>query len=344
MTRARGLNLRQRWAAWWDARLPRRDTLTLTQRNLYILPSRTGWWFGAVVMVLLLASINEQVNLGYALAFLLAGVALASIHQTHANLQGLSLHLQGMHSVHAGNALPLTIALRNKHRRRARLGIQIKAQADASLWTDVAPGDEVMVELSITATQRGWLELPRLTVDTQYPMGFFRVWAYWKPQRQALIWPAVDPLAPPLPEQDMDTPSPVPTKQAQSHQGSDSAEGLRPYRRGDPLRMIAWKKSSRAWAAGQDPIAREPMSSHPAERWLDFDRSQGLQGLSTEARLSRLAAWLVQAQTLADAQGPLYGLKLPGVTLPCSAGPAHLKACMNALAIWPSVLSHTTSP
>lgn len=34
--------LRQRWQAWWDARLPRVDQLTLTHRNLYILPTRMG--------------------------------------------------------------------------------------------------------------------------------------------------------------------------------------------------------------------------------------------------------------------------------------------------------------
>ena len=33
----------QRWRAWWNARHPRSDTLTLTQRNIYIVPTRAGF-------------------------------------------------------------------------------------------------------------------------------------------------------------------------------------------------------------------------------------------------------------------------------------------------------------
>jgi len=70
--------LRQRWSDWWEARLPRQDQMRLTQRNLYILPTRAGWGFAAVVSVLLLAAINEQINLGYALARRRISLALRS--------------------------------------------------------------------------------------------------------------------------------------------------------------------------------------------------------------------------------------------------------------------------
>ena len=38
--------LRARWQAWWMARQPVSDTHELTQRNLYIVPSRAGWRLG----------------------------------------------------------------------------------------------------------------------------------------------------------------------------------------------------------------------------------------------------------------------------------------------------------
>ena len=43
--------LRQRWALWWQGRLPRTDTLLLTQRNVYILPTRAGWMLGVTLAV-----------------------------------------------------------------------------------------------------------------------------------------------------------------------------------------------------------------------------------------------------------------------------------------------------
>ena len=74
---------------WWQTRLPATDTLALTQRNVYILPTRAGWMLGVTLAVLLIGSINYQLNLGYALTFLLAGSALVSMHLTHATLRGL---------------------------------------------------------------------------------------------------------------------------------------------------------------------------------------------------------------------------------------------------------------
>mgnify|MGYP000753563453 CR=1 FL=1 len=38
--------IRQRIRRWFENRLPRSDSWTLTQRNLYILPTRAGWGFG----------------------------------------------------------------------------------------------------------------------------------------------------------------------------------------------------------------------------------------------------------------------------------------------------------
>jgi len=51
-------HLRQRFQRWLEARLPLSDTITLTQRSVYILPTRPGFMLGATILVLLGASIN----------------------------------------------------------------------------------------------------------------------------------------------------------------------------------------------------------------------------------------------------------------------------------------------
>ena len=61
--------LRRRFQRWWQARLPLSDTLQLTQRNVYILPTSSGWMLALTLVVLLVASINYQLNLGYLLTF-----------------------------------------------------------------------------------------------------------------------------------------------------------------------------------------------------------------------------------------------------------------------------------
>jgi hypothetical protein len=42
---AGSFSVRRRFRAWWQARLPLTDQWTLTQRNIYILPTRAGLAF-----------------------------------------------------------------------------------------------------------------------------------------------------------------------------------------------------------------------------------------------------------------------------------------------------------
>ena len=65
--------LRSRIDGWFLSRRPPSDTLELTQRNVYIVPSTAGWMLGVTLLLLLVGSINYQLNLGYLLTFLLAG-------------------------------------------------------------------------------------------------------------------------------------------------------------------------------------------------------------------------------------------------------------------------------
>ena len=62
-------NVRARVRGWLTSRLPRTDTQLLTQGNVYILPTRAGWMFALTLVVLLLASVNYQLNLGYVHGF-----------------------------------------------------------------------------------------------------------------------------------------------------------------------------------------------------------------------------------------------------------------------------------
>ena len=47
-----------------------------------------------MLLVMLIGSINYQLNLGYVLTFLLASCAGVSMHMTHATLKGLTLRLR----------------------------------------------------------------------------------------------------------------------------------------------------------------------------------------------------------------------------------------------------------
>lgn len=316
--------VRARFRQWWQARLPRSDTLVLTQRNVYILPTRPGLVFAVTLVVLLLASINYQLNLGYLLTFLLAGAGLVGMHLTHGTLRGLTLHLRSPGPVHAGEAAPLEVGLVDTA-GRPRYGIGLRvyddaARADAGwTWTDVPPRGQAVAHVSFQPLHRGWHDVPPLTAETRFPLGIFRVWAVWRPAARLLAYPAPEVHPPPLPPAQA---IPGGAAQARSREGGET-DGVRAYRRGDPLKLVVWKKAAKT----DELVSRDTASAARHELWLDYQLAGGA---DPEARLSRMAAWVIEA----DRAELRYGLRLPGEEIPPDQGELHRRQCLERLALW----------
>jgi len=321
--------VRSRFQHWWQSRLPLSDSVLLTQRNVYILPTRPGFMLALTLMVLLVASINYQLNLGYLLTFLLAGSAVTGMHVCHATLRGLAMNLIAPPAQYAGAAAIFDVQLTNT-RRSVRHGIGLSV-LDAPgtpgsrhwAWTDVPSQGSATVQVGFTPARRGLHRLPTLTAETRFPLGTFRVWSIWRPAAQVLVYPAPEHRPPPLPPGE---PRSGAASAAARVQGSGDFDSVRGYRRGDPLKLVMWKKAAKADEQGNGLVVRDAQHAQRHELWLDFARAGSL---DTEARLSRLCAWLLQADRL----GLNYGLRLPGVEIKPSGGEAHKRQCLEALAL-----------
>lgn len=320
--------LRRRFQRWWQARLPLSDTLVLTQRNVYILPTGAGWMLALTLAVLLVASINFQLNLGYLLTFLLAGSAVIGMHLCHANLRGLTLHLKAPEPHFMGTSTAFEVQL-SSDRATPRYGIALAVHGTGRkephhwAWTDVPAQGQTSVQVAFRPERRGLHRVPTLTAETRFPLGTFRVWTYWRPAAQVLVYPAPETPAPPLPPGE---PRASGTGSALS-QGIGEFDGVRAYRRGDPLKLVVWKKAAKSLATGTDDlVSRDAQQAQRHELWLDPART----GLTDpEARVSRLTAWVLQADRL----GLDYGLRLPGAEIAPDSGAAHRRRCLEALAL-----------
>ena len=308
---------RQRLQAWWHARLPLRDTQTLTQGNVYLLPTRAGWMLASTLIVLLIGSINYQLNLGYLLTFLLAGSAAAGMVVCHNTLRGLRLHLLPPQPLFAGGLATLDVKLVNT-RRTPRHAIALALlDTDHWSWADVPAQGEATVQVSFKPARRGLHRVPTLTAETRFPLGTFRVWTVWRPAAQVLVYPAPEPMPPALPPGEPRSGAGL----AGGARASGEFDGVRAYQRGDPMKLIVWKK----FAKSDELVSRDTLHMQRQELWLDFAR---IGGLDVEGRLSRLAAWVL----MADEQGLDYGLRLPGVEIKPASGPAQRLRCLEALA------------
>jgi uncharacterized protein (DUF58 family) len=313
--------VRGRFRRWWQARLPLSDTLTLTQRNVYILPTRPGFMLAATLVILLVASINYQLNLGYLLTFLLAGCAVVGMHVCHGTLRGLTLNLMPPPPQFAGAAAALTAVLTNG-RKTARHGIGVAVldatHADRWVWTDVPAQGSSTVHVAFQPERRGLHRVPPLTAETRFPLGTFRVWTVWRPAAEVLVYPAPEVFPPPLPPGEPRAGG----AQATRAQTTGEFEGVRAYRRGDPLKLVVWKKAAKSG----ELVSRDTLQAQRYELWLDYAQAGSPE---KEHRLSRLAAWVLQADKL----GVDYGLRLPGQQLPPASGEAHKRRCLEALAL-----------
>lgn len=312
---------RRRLRQWWQARLPLSDTLTLTQRNVYIVPTRAGFMLMATVLVLLIGSINYQLNLGYLLTFLLAGSAVAGMHLGHSTLRGLTLNLLHPEPRFAGTAATLAVVLTNPGKTvRHGIGLAVLQGPAAGqwAWSDVPAQGRSTVEVAFRPERRGLHPVPPLTAETRFPLGTFRVWTVWRPAAQVLVYPAPEKNPPPLPPGEPRTGG---AAQARAP-ASGEFEGVRAYRRGDPLKLVVWKKAAKT----DQLVSRDTLQAQRYELWLDHAQA----GVADpEARIARLAAWVLQADKL----GQEYGLRLPGQQIAPGTGEAHKRRCLEALAL-----------
>jgi uncharacterized protein (DUF58 family) len=313
--------VRGRFRQWWQARVPLSDTTTLTQRNVYILPTRPGFMLGATLLVLLVGSINYQLNLGYLLTFLLAGSGVVSMHLCHGTLRGLKMNLLAPEPQFAGASATVSIVLTNT-RAAIRHGIGL-AVLEAThhgrwAWTDVPAQGQSTVQVAFKPGRRGLHRVPPLTAETRFPLGTFRVWTVWRPAAQVMVYPAPESFPPPLPPGEPRSGGGA-TARAQS---TGEFDGVRAYRRGDPLKLVVWKKAAKA----DELVSRDTQQVQRYELWLDLSQAGHL---DIEHKLSRLAAWVLQADRL----GLDYGLRLSGHAIQPASGEAHKRRCLEALAL-----------
>ena len=303
---------------WLAQRLPLRDSMTLTQRNVYILPTGPGLMLAATLLLLLLTSINYQLNLGYLLTFLLAGSAIVGMHLCHGTLRGLTMSLVAPEPQFAGSSAPIGVYLQSR-RRTIRYGIGLSVLNSGHwLWLDLPAQGSSTVHLAFTPGRRGLHRVPTLTAETRYPLGTFRVWTVWRPAANVLVYPRPETFPPALPSGQARAEG-----AAGAHLSSSGEyDGVRAYRRGDPLKIIVWKKFAKA----EQLVSRDAQQVQHTELWLDREHCGSN---DPEQQLSRLCAWVLQAEQ----QGLDYGLRLGILQIAPGCGESHKRRCLEALAL-----------
>ncbi len=308
--------------------------VVLNQRRVFILPSRAGLGFAVLLVVMFIGSINYNLSLGFGLTFLVACCAVIDMHLTFRNLAYLHLSPGRAQPVFAGEDVQFEMHLKNPHRLE-RYAIQVgfmdstataagKRNAGLRMQAiDIAPRATVPVVLATPSTTRGWLAAPRVRLSTQFPLGLLQAWSYWRPQVSALVYPAPEDNAPPLPQFG------TATGDGTGSAGHDDFAGIRAYRPGDSMRHLAWRQIARIdIEAGGALVTKQFEGGSASDLVLDF--AQLPRNLDVEVRLSRMTRWVLEAESRALA----YGFRLGGMQFDAALGPVQQQACLRALALY----------
>jgi uncharacterized protein (DUF58 family) len=305
-------------AVAWSRRRHGSDhgTVTIGSRRIYIVPTRLGVGYAALLFAMLLAGLNYANNLALALTFLLAAAGWVAMHACHRNLKGLSITPAGTRAPFAGAAAEFAFTLAAP---AAHEDIVLVAGGRRAGAASVAPGRAALARVQLPTSRRGRVRLGRLRLESRFPLGLFTAWTWLHPDVDCLVYPrpAAAGAAGPPPAADAGA----------AHDGRARGEedfaGLVPFRPGDAPRRIAWK----AWARGGELQVKAFTGAARAPVMLDLEDAPGT---DLEARLARLARWIVDAER----RGDRYGVRAGREELRPGGGLAHRNRCLALLATY----------
>ncbi len=296
---------------------PARNEVVLDRRRIYILPTRFGYLYLAVCLLMLLAAMHYGNSLIFLLVFLLLGLFANSMWQTHGQLLGLHIRNHDAQPVHAGETLSLQLEVAASD-RQPHPALHLAACDQPQVMLDLPSGASRRVRVPVRTRRRGWLQIPRLRIASRFPLGLFEAWSWFRFERKWLVYPAIvrRPLPAPVADHGLGQ------RGSGSERGDEDFDRLREYQPGDPASRIAWKRQ------GHDDSLLSKQFGQPPRRslWLDW---REVPASDPELRLSILAGWVEEAER----RGLRYGLRLPQREIAPDQGPRHRHLCLEALAL-----------
>ena len=290
------------------------------RRELYILPTRIGWYYGLILVSLFGIAIKFDNQAAFMMLFILISVGLVAMVYTHNNVIGLSLNSQPSKSVFLGEPATFPVTLKNASRKE-RHAVWLICAGFHRLCT-LKPGESEQVELKLPTVQRGYLQCEPINLSSQFPIGVFFCWTKrFISDQRCLIYPQPLNLVP-FPSDGSNQ-----GKQQANSQiriGAEDFAGMKSYQPGDRLRDIHWP--SLAKTNKLVSIQYETHSNSSVNlSWFSLPNT-----LSTEDRLSQLCYWVIEAEQSAIR----YQLEMPNQTIEYDTGLTHFHECLRVLALW----------
>lgn len=245
--------------------------------RIFILPTRFGAYFIAIIFVLFLMSLSYGHSLAITGTFLFVSVVVVSAYYTNFNLSGLKCaQVKGNLSLFAGEVFSYPL-MNSWGKPRVDVDVELslinrRSHQEIKLtgFASLAALSREEIKLS-GELKRGVYKVKRIKVSTDFPFGLFRSWMFLEPSSEELeiyVYPALR----------------IPGISS-GRETTDSGGVLEfyehtPYREGEETKRIDWKIYSRThelyqkhyydFSLREELIDRRAYASYPIEEQLSF--------------------------------------------------------------------------
>lgn len=306
----------KRFDRWLEARIPPSASITLSQRNIFIFPTRTGFAFSGLLLLLILGAINYQASLVYGMAFLLGSLFLITILYTFRNLSGLTFELVSHRPAFVGENLEFSVRV-VRPKQHPREGIQLGWPAGDKQWAELFETSTDVARMYVPAERRGLHNPGRLLVETFFPLGLLRAWTWIDLDARGLTYPK--PIFDEYPAQGSGNRT---DGSLIDPAGSEDFTDLRVYQPGDPLKHVLW----RSYAKSDELMVKNYASYVEPRLWFDLETLPG--GL--EERLSRMAGLALKAVR----EDREFGARIGPRIISPAKGQQHLDQVLRELGLY----------
>lgn len=311
---------------WLRRRIPASTSFTLSNRSIFIFPSRFGLGYLGMCLCLFLLGTNYQNNLIILLCHFLLAIFLLTLFLSYLNFSRLTPACRGVKPVFCGENAVLTITLgtphlASNHRASAQGLVNLHWQHEQGDFIEhEMTQDENKLYLPREMHSRGKFMLPRVSIGSDYPLGLYRCWTYLDFDQCVTVYPK--PITCPIQLHALHDEDDEGERESDIA-GQDDFHSLRTYREGDPLHRVAWKQV----AKGGEWMSKTFSAQVATTGWLMLPSSTANE---LETELGKLC---YQVMTLSDRKHK-FGLKLGAVEIAPAAGETHRIHCLNALATY----------
>ena len=291
--------------------------ISITPKQIYIVPTRFGLVFAIMVIAMLIGANNYGINLAFALTFFLTGLGFSGMLLTWHNLVHLKISPENVDPVYCEEDAAFSVYLQN-HRPGNRSGLQLRI-GETSGAADLTGNSSKSLICKISSIRRGYLDAGRWTLFTYFPLGMFYAWAYFDTGQACLVYPK--PADSSIPLENLFRPQFL---DALLTDENADFRGHNLYQPGDNLKRLDWK----AFARGRGKLVKDFRKHQQDDFWL---RWSDVLASDTEEVLGILCRAVIELEQA----GIEFGMEIPTAAIKPGSGPDHKSHCLLTLALFP---------